>query len=195
MKTCPKREELVLHAARESAPERASAIEAHVGSCDACAREVVTLRRGLETLRLLEREPAVRAEAMEALRDRAREAAAQQARRPVILSLAWRHRWVAAAAALVLAATCWHVYGPGEEMTTAPGPSAKADLAVGTDALEEVAAAVELLAANLGSASDLSPTTNGSEATNDATDDTTDDTTDDVHLLLEYLSGGSGSQS
>jgi len=41
----------------------------------------------------------------------------------------------------------------------------------------------------------LSPTTNGSEATNDATDDTTDDTTDDVHLLLEYLSGGSGSQS
>jgi len=189
MTTCPKPEELMLYVAGELPPDAARALEAHLASCGRCAREAATIRRGQDALRLLDREPTVRPEAMAALRARLRQAAAER-RRPVILSLARRYGWVAAAAALLVAAVYWHGYEPNPQPVPQPGTTVKADFPASTDALDEVAVAVELLSANLNSASDLPAASNGT----DAGGAPTDDVIDDMHLLLEYLSGGSGSR-
>jgi len=183
MKTCPKPEDLVLYAAGESTPEAARDLEAHLAACAACARELALIRRGQNALRLLDREPALRPQAMATLRHRLHEAA--RPRRSTILTIFGWHRWLAAAAAVVVAVACWQVFGPHSGSSPVVLPTATA--VGGTDPLEEVAVAVELLNTSF----DLPTPSNETEVGAPPTDDTGDD----VQLLLEYLSGDGSSSS
>ncbi len=135
MKGCPKKEEWVLYAAGEAPHRRRRALEAHLESCVNCREEVRGLARGLAAMEHLDREPSLRPEVMESLRRRLCVAAAH--RRPGIPSLVWRYRWVAAAAALVVAALVWSAATP---TSRAPQPDNGREMA-----LEDIAVAVELL--------------------------------------------------
>jgi anti-sigma factor RsiW len=152
MKRCPDKTEWVLYAAEEVSEGRRGDLEAHLEACEACRRDVSALRRGLRALTALARESPVRPEGLEVLKRHLRVAAAHRAsprrsraspRRsragePRILVAVWRYRWVAAAAAIVLAATLWTLWPAGQPVRTAQD----ADL---SDAIAEITVAVEIL--------------------------------------------------
>ena len=138
---CPKKELLVLFVAGELPPRRHRAIEAHLESCAACRSEVQHLARGLATMEHLEREPAIPPATLESLRHRLRAAAAHRSPRPTVLIILNRYRWVAAAAAVVLAAMTVIVWNP---FRSTPRPSLIVENNQ-AEAIVEIAAAVELL--------------------------------------------------
>ncbi|MBE3070984.1 MAG: zf-HC2 domain-containing protein [Acidobacteria bacterium] len=107
MNRCPDNTDWVLYAAGELDEPRRAALAAHLDGCDACRAEVAALARGLTALDALEREPAMRPEAFEALRRRLGVAAAHAAARPRARTILYRYRWVAAAAVLVAAAVVY----------------------------------------------------------------------------------------
>ena len=140
--TCPNNTQWVLYAAGEVPPGRRLAMDAHLAACDACRREVAGLEKGLAALGALEA-PALRPEAVAALRSRLR----QTPRRPAVVVFFRRRRWaVAAAAVFVLALGAWAIV---PSLLQAPGSPAASWV---TDAhmqeeLVEIAAGVEMLEA------------------------------------------------
>jgi anti-sigma factor RsiW len=172
MYTCPEKEELVLYAAEELEAERLPVLAAHLAACDVCRREAETLRRGLRALDCLEREPAVRPAVLDAVR--------RKARRPAIFALTGSLRWLAAAAAVLLAVGLgWHFSG---HRTAIHIQSVATEQK--SDALLEMAAAVELLGSNA----------SAQIQTVDPTDPAADDDLNEINLLLDSLSGESGLQ-
>jgi anti-sigma factor RsiW len=175
MNPCPEKEELVLYVAEELEAERLPAIIAHLATCDVCRREVETLGRGLKALECLEREPAVRPEVLDAIRRRTR--------RPAIFAFTGTLRWMAAAAAVLLAVGLgWHFAGHRPSIHIQSVATEQK-----SDALLEMAAAVELLGSN---ASTQALTADPA----DPTDPTADDDLNEMNLLLESLSNESGLQ-
>jgi anti-sigma factor RsiW len=165
---------LVLYAAEELEGQRVSALAAHLAACDACRREVATLRRGLRALECLGRAPAVRPEVLDSIR--------RKARRPAIFALTGNLRWLAAAAAMLLAVGLgWHFaeYRPATHNHGAAMASEQK-----SDALLEMAAAVEL----------LGPNASVQALTGDPTDPTADDDLNEMNLLLDSLSSESALQ-
>lgn len=113
MNRCPENTDWVLYAAGELDGPQHAALAAHLDGCDACRADVAALARGLTALDALEREPAMRPEALEALRRRLGVAAAHAAR-PRARTIAYRYRWVAAAAVLVAVAAVYSLLPPTE---------------------------------------------------------------------------------
>ena len=148
MKRCPEKTEWVLYAAEEVSEGRRGDLEAHLEACEACRRDVSALRRGFRALTALARESPVRPEGLEALKRHLRVAAAHRAARPAfakatadrprVIAAVWRYRWVAAAAAIVLAAATWTLWPAGQPVRTAQD----ADL---SDAIAEITVALEIL--------------------------------------------------
>jgi anti-sigma factor RsiW len=101
MNRCPEQTEWVLYAADELAASRRDVLQAHLESCAACREEMAAVSRGLASLAVLDREPALRPQAAATLRYRLADAAERRTARPWILAFFSRHRW-AAAAALIL---------------------------------------------------------------------------------------------
>jgi len=140
--TCPNNTQWVLYAAGEVPPGRRHAMDAHLAACDACRREAADLQKGLAALGALAA-PALRPEAVAALRSRLRQAP----RRPAVVLFFRRRRWaVAAAAVFVLALGAWAIV---PSLLQAPGSPAASWV---TDAhlqeeLAEIAAGVEMLEA------------------------------------------------
>ncbi|HUU31198.1 MAG TPA: hypothetical protein VMY69_03765 [Phycisphaerae bacterium] len=174
MKRCPDKTEWVLYAAEEAPEGRRGDLEAHLEACEACRRDVSALRRGLRALTALARESPVRPEGLETLRRHLRVAAAHRAARPGAAAAVWRYRWVAAAAAIVLATTLWTLWPAGQPVRTAPD----ADL---SDAIAEITVALEILETDQYAGT----TPNGSSRFEKKTKEAADDT----ERLLDYLSG------
>jgi anti-sigma factor RsiW len=201
MNLCPKQDDLVLYVAEELPRGEAAALDQHLAGCESCRRQVARLRRGLRALSLLEREPAVRPQAMESLNRLLHEAARAQTRRPAVFALFARPRWLAAAAAVLLGAGLgWLAWDALHPAATTPAPTttamASAWLTPKSDPLEEVTAAVELLVANMGPTGAWRPaaTPRIDETKPEALDDADDDAIDEMNMLLDYLSGETGSQ-
>jgi len=140
MSGCPKNTEWVLYAADELPADRRADLEAHLAACAACRGEWESLRRGLAAMKSLPREPQVRPEAMESLRRRLRVAAAHKAARPTVLAAVRRYGWVAAAAAIVVAAVLWGVRPPADRT-----PAVRAGDRDVAEEITEIAAAIEFL--------------------------------------------------
>ena len=193
MKRCPDKTEWVLYAAEEVSEGRRGDLEAHLEACEACRRDVSALRRGLRALTALARESPVRPEGMEALKRHLRVAAAHRAsprrsraspRRsragePRILVAVWRYRWVAAAAAVVLAAATWTLWPAGRPA----GAAQDTDI---SDAIAEITAAVEIL--------ETDQYAGGTPSGSSRLEKNSRETTDETGRLLEYLSGQGRSQ-
>lgn len=146
MNRCPDHTDWVLYAAGELDEPRRTALAAHLDGCDACRAEVATLARGLAALEALEREPAMRPEALDALRRRLGAAAAHAAPRPRAQSIVYRYGWLAAAAVLVAAAVVYSLLPPTP--TAVPVPVARhqwLDEDQFVSELAEITAGVEIL--------------------------------------------------
>jgi len=148
MTRCPDKTDWVLLAAGESSPRRRRALETHLVECAACREELAAVRRGLAALAALPRETPLRPQAAEALRRRLAVAAAHRPARGPVVGLVVRYGWLAAAAALVLAALLWNPRP--EPPPAAPPPTAAVALpssgAAVADKITEIAAALEILA-------------------------------------------------
>jgi anti-sigma factor RsiW len=155
MNRCPKPTDWLLHAAGELSPRRRRDLDAHLAACETCRAESASLARGLAALETLDRQPAVRAEAMESLRRRLGVAAAHRAARPAILTVVWRHRWAAAAAVILVAAVAWTLApGPKGPLPATLAPTAAAQPSWVTDIqvqeeIAEITAGVEMLESGL----------------------------------------------
>jgi anti-sigma factor RsiW len=140
--TCPNNTQWVLYAAGEVPPGRRQAMDAHLAACDACRRKAADLQKGLAALGALAA-PALRPEAVAALRSRL----SQAPRQPAVVLFFRQRRWaVAAAAVFVLALGAWAIV---PSLMQAPGSPAASWV---TDAhlqeeLVEIAAGVEMLEA------------------------------------------------
>jgi len=180
MKRCPDKTEWVLYAAEEVSEGRRGDLEAHLEACEACRRDVSALRRGLRALTALARESPVRPEGLEALKRHLRVAAAHRAARPRAMVAVWRYRWMAAAAAIVLAAATWTLWPAGQPVRTAQD----ADL---SDAIAEITVAVEILETD----EYASGTSSGSSRLEKGPDlpAAAGDAANETGMLLGYLSG------
>ncbi|MBM4017620.1 MAG: hypothetical protein FJ288_04700 [Planctomycetes bacterium] len=159
--SCPRNEEWVLYAAEELPARRRRALASHLAGCPACRREAAAVSRGLAALAAIEA-PGLGAEAEASLRRRL--AAAH--RPPAVIRFLWRHRWSAAAAALVLLAVgAWMLAPPTSPTPAHPAPGTwLTDVQVQAE-LAEIAAGVEILEAGAdGQVADATmpaPETNG----------------------------------
>jgi len=175
MTRCPDKTERVLYAAGELPDARRRDVDVHLRKCDACRRDVAALARGLAALEALDREPGLRPETLAVLRSRLRRAAPARRPRRILAAIPLHYRWIAAAAAIVLALAVWDLG------RTRPVPDWDAD------AVTEIAAAVELLEL------DDSATAAAYDTTPDQAPDDADHELqwlleqNDTDLLLEYL--------
>ena len=112
MNRCPEQSEWVLYAADELPASRRDVLQAHLESCAACREEMAAVSRGLASLAVLDREPALRPRAAAVLRGRLADAADRRAARPWILTFVSRHRWAAAAAVILWVTLAAAIFAP-----------------------------------------------------------------------------------
>ena len=175
MSHCPDNTEWTLYAADELSAARRRALAAHLDVCEVCRREAAAQSRGLKALGRLDREPAVRPEAMETLRQRLRFAAAHKPARPTILTLGRRYGWVAAAALILVVAGVWAIRPPAPAVNQ---PRLISDTQI-IEELAEISASVELLEASLNGKAPEPPTVRPNICDEDAADE--------IEQFMEYL--------
>ena len=112
MNRCPEQSEWVLYAAVELPAPRRDVLQPHLESCAACREEMAAVSRGLASLAVLDREPALRPRAAAVLRGRLADAAERRAARPWILTFVSRHRWAAAAAVILWVTLAAAIFAP-----------------------------------------------------------------------------------
>lgn len=112
MNRCPEETEWVLYTADELAASRRDVLQAHLESCAACREEMAAVSRGLASLAVLDREPALRPQAAARLRYRLADAADRRTARPWIFAFFSRHRWAAAAALILWVTLAAAIVGP-----------------------------------------------------------------------------------
>lgn len=165
MNRCPDRTQWVLFAAGETSPRCRRALQRHLESCQACRREVEAVERGLAALEALDREPAVRPQALDTLRKRLSVASARRVVRPGVLARIYPYRWAAAAAVIIAVALGYALVPPPSPPPGVPAGTRTAwmDETQFVDEIAEISAEIELL--ERGALATLWESGNGSNGT------------------------------